>query len=321
MTSELSDKTKSLNQSGAFLQIHTINQLQKHGWRVLSEYPVRLSPFLDLPQKNPLITSRLLGGNIPDPLSFVRSVNESMDKTSTKETSIDVVSGKTVDNYCFNLCIESKKLDPRFSDWVFFQQLKHQKGLRYFRRSYFANGEPVLFSTPKLGQQEETFLTVNKGLTEFDYPICDFALSLKNKEIERDYYKSDKTKVDESARQIMEGTYGFIVDRILQHVLKNEPVLGNGNSDYFIPIVVTNANLFTCEYDKDSINPTSGHIEKEPTYVPVDEVIYECPVPKTIQFPDPIEANTTSIENNLIRKWHVLILTPNGLTKFLGHWT
>ena len=320
MSSELSDKTKSLNQSGAFLQIHVINQLQKHGWIVLSEYPIRLSPFLDLPKKNRLLTSRLLGGVVPEPLTFVRAANESMDKTTVKETSIDVVAGKTVNQMCFNLCIESKKLDPRFIDWVFFQQLEHKQGFHYFRRGYFHNSEPVLFSTPALGSHEETFLTVNKTIPEFDYPICDFALSLKNKEIERDYYKSDKTKIDESARQIMEGTYGFIIDRILHHVLQDEPILSRSDTDFFIPIVVTNANLFMCNFDKDSIDSSSGHLKKEPTYAPVDEVIYECPAPKTIQFPDPIEANTTSIQNNLIRKWHVLILTPNGLTKFLNHW-
>jgi len=286
----------------------------------MSEYPIHLSPFLDLPKKNPIIHSRIIAGRIPEPLSFVRAANESMDKTTVKETSIDVIAGKTVNQYCFNLCIESKKLDPRFSDWVFFQQLEYKQGFHYFRRSYFANGEPILLSTPELGSQKETFLTVNKAIADFKYPICDFVLSLKNKEIERDYYKSDKTKVDESARQIMEGTYGFMIERILHHILQNEPILGRSDTDYFIPIVVTNANLFMCDFDKDSIDSSSGHLKKEPVYTPVDGIIYECPVPKTVQFPDPIEANTTSVENNLIRKWHVLILTPKGLTEFLSNW-
>lgn len=312
----LSKKTKSMNQSGAFLQIHVISQLRKYNWKVLSEYPIRLSPFLDLPAKNPVLYNRLLNRVDVEPITFVRAARESMDKTTVKETSIDVIGGRIVNNYSFNLCIESKKLDPRFIDWVFFQQVKHENTLRLLMRTYFFD-KPILLRTPKIGKADETYLGISTIPGEFNYPVCDFALSLKSEEIDREYYKSDKTKVDDAARQIIEGTYGFIVDRILQQVLKGDPQLHDGLTDYFIPMVVTNANLFICEFDDNAINSQSGKIEKEPTYKHVDSLIYECSTPKTVQFPEPLEADTTPEENNAITKWHVLIFSPKGFIEFL----
>ncbi|MCH7969014.1 MAG: hypothetical protein IH841_07215 [Thaumarchaeota archaeon] len=313
----LSKKTKSMNQSGAFLQIHIINELKKRNWTVLAEYPIRISPFLDLPAKQPILYTRLLNHLDVEPISFVRAARESMDKTTVKETSIDVIGERIInDDYCFNLCIESKKLDPRFIDWVFFQQTKHENTLRFLMRQHFIK-KPVLLKTPKTTKNKETYLTINTIQGELDYPVCDFALSLKSEEVDREYYKSDKTKVDDASRQIIEGTYGFIVDRIFQHVLKGDPQMNRGLTDCFIPLVVTNANLFICEFDENEIDSKSGKIKNEPTYKPVDSLIYECPAPKSVQFPEPLEADSTPEENNAITKWHVLVLSPKGFSEFL----
>lgn len=314
---KVSKKTKSLNQSGAFLQIYVIEQLRKRDWSVLPEQPVRISPFLDLPSKNPLVIPKISKNQQEvTPINVVRAIRESMDKTSVKETSIDVIAAKTANEYIVNLCIEVKKLDPRFIDWVFFRQVKHEEQLRFLIRQRVSI-EPVLLKTPPTTYIRETYLGITTLGNEFNYPVCDFALSLKSEEIDREYYKSDKTKIDEAARQIMEGMYGFTIDRTLHQIQQGDPKLRNGFVDCFISIVVTNANLFICEFNKDSINPESGKIEEEPTYQSVDSLIYECPTPKAVQFPEPLEANTTSEENIAITKWHVLILSPKGFNEFL----
>ena len=101
----LSKKTKSMNQSGAFLQIHIINELQKRNWKILAEQPIRISPFLDLPAKHPILYQKLSYQESVEPIDFVRAARGSMDKTTVKETSIDVIGTRIINDYCFNLCM------------------------------------------------------------------------------------------------------------------------------------------------------------------------------------------------------------------------
>ncbi len=317
MTSDLDEKTKSLNQSGAFLQLHVINQLEKCGWNVLSEYPVRISPFIDSPENDDTIKQGLENDAGVEPNSFVRTVRNCMDKTTVKETSIDVIAAKYAHRrQMHTLCIESKKLHPDFVDWVFFKQTQSDGKLRLLVKSE-CEPEVPLFTTPKTTKYEKTHLEICT-IKEFSgYEICDFGISLKNKKIDNEYYKSDKTKVDDATRQIMEGTYGYIVDKILQNIQQGEPDLQNNDIECFFPIVVTNANLFVCDVDKNKIDPQKGTINENPEYMPVDSLIYECPTPSTIQFPEPFKAILDSDKNRAIKKWHVLVLSPKGFAEFL----
>ena len=318
MTSDLDEKTKSLNQSGAFLQLYVINQLEKCDWNVSSEYPVRISPFIDLPENDDAVKQSLENDASVEPNSFVRTVRNCMDKTTVKETSIDVIAGKFVHNQRMHtLCIESKKLHPKYVDWVFFKQTQSNGKLRLLVRSEH-KPEVLLFTTPKTTKYEKTHLGICTIPEEFsDYEMCDFGISLKNEKVDNEYYKSDKTKVDDATRQIMEGTYGYIVDKILQNIQQGEPDLQYDATECFFPIVVTNANLFVCDVDENKIDPQKGTIKENPKYKRVDSLIYEYPTPSTIQFPEPLRATSDSYENRAIKKWHVLVLSPKGFAEFL----
>ena len=313
---ELSDRTKSLNQSGSFLQIHLINQLKKHEWKFLSEYPIRISPFLDSPNNNDDIKQKLQKDEPISAAAFVRIVKDSMDKTIVKETSMDIIAGKQTDNQrTCHLCIESKKLNPQFVDWVFFNQTQQYNNLRLLVRSKSDPAIPLVH----IPKTTEYPINTNLGICiipkeSFDYPTCDFGVALKNGKIDNAYYKSDKTTVDDSTRQIMEGMYGHVVDTILQYVLRpsSNPYK---NTVCFFPIVVTNANLFICKVGANDINSQTGTIDKEPEYQQVDSLIYECPVPSTIRFLSHVPVD--SDQNIAIRKWHVLILSPKGFDEFL----
>ena len=121
--------TQALNQSGSFLQIHVMNELEKLGWKINSEIPVECAPFID----DPLTNNRFFDqGQITKPLftpkNFTLAVSESQNKIELEETSVDIVASNEGTEYSFKLCIECKKLNPDYSDWIFFRkkQSKHQ---------------------------------------------------------------------------------------------------------------------------------------------------------------------------------------------------
>lgn len=313
--------TESLNQSGAFLQVYVQDQLKIRGWQTQPEYPVQFAPFVEEPKNHPNVHAHMATSPSKqiDSTIFAISATECMNKSNVDETSIDVVATRTKDGATFNLCIESKKLDPRFVDWVFIQQEQNERVMRFFNRTRSTQGLVDLSTVPPtyiLGI--ETHLRIMKGNGKtFYHDVADFALALKNQELDRDYYKSDKTKIDDSARQIIEGTYGYIIDRILDHVHKGEPILYGCINDIFIPIVVTNANLYLCKFNVEDIDPVKASA-KEVNYEPVDSIIYECAPPKSVQFPDLLSANLTPEQRKYVSKWHILILSPKGFRDFLN---
>ncbi len=84
-----------------------------------------------------------------------------------------------------------------------------------------------------------------------------------------------------------------------------------------VPIVVTTANLQKCVTDPEDIDPDSGFITKDPVYEKLDSVIYECPIPKSVRFPQPDFNNLSADARKQIYKWPVLIVSPKGFTDFI----
>lgn len=311
----MEDKTESLNQCGAFLQIHLIKELKKYRWHVNSEYPVHISPFLNSPNNDDSIKQELQRGELIIATDFVKAVKNSIDKTIVKESSIDIIADKQTSNQRIcHLCIKSKKL-PQFVDWVFFNQSQQYNNLRLLVRG---NNIPniTFFQIPKtkeypVGMKLGICITPKKS---FDYPICDFGIALKNKKIDASYYKSDNTTINDAARQIIEGMYGHVVDTILKYGPTANPC---GDTICFFPIVVTHANLFVCKIDPNDINSQTGKTDKDPKYQEVDSLIYECPVPNTAQLSELSSAPMDFVQNMAIRKWHVLICSPKGFVELL----
>lgn len=317
----LSDKTNSLNQSGAFLQIHILNQLRNSGWTPNIEYPVTVSPFVSEPKKQQIVASRFLAGAASvNPATLVTAVQESLSKSEIKETSIDVVGFRTIAGGDFYLCIEAKKLDPRYVDWVFFKQEIKPNIMNLILHSFESKAIVRLFTTvPTDKFVNKTYYEIRSGndWNPTKHEVADFAVALYDSQIRAEYFKSEKTIIDQSARQIIEGTYGFILDKMIENIKRGEETIAQAGNEIFIPIIVTNAKLHVCDFDPKDIDPISGHVQKEPLSREVDSVIYECATPKTVQFSDPFSSNLSLEQRKILKKWHVLILSPKGLDDFL----
>ncbi len=317
----LDKKTESLNKSGAFLQIHVLNELTKRMWGTEIESPRTISPFVADPKDQRHILykqdpNRLLAEKFPE------AINASQNTSSRQETSLDIYAGKffhlVSEEYDLRFCIEVKKNDPRYSDWCFFQLEQKREKMRTITNCIRSIGDVDLLrvgETTRYGN--EVFLQITKfpHWHFLEHDVSDFAVALRNKDIDNEFFKSEKTKIDEGLRQIIKGTYGTVIEHITHQIVTGEGY--DNRPTVFIPIIVTNANLFLCKFDPNDIDPESGQIKKDPQYVEKDILIYEYPTPKEVQFPEPLKGNLDPLRRRQILKWQVLIATPKGFVGLL----
>ena len=313
---EISNSTKSINQSGMFLQSLIYKQLDFDGWSVDIEYPVQVAPFTADPIKHGNYhingeTRKLMY----HPQDIIRAIEECKNKIELEETSIDVV-GTIGSETAINLCIECKKLDPIYSDWIFFDVSK-PKPMNVIIKGIQSRGHISLFKIPETSScGNEIFVELHKweGDTALRNPVSNASVALTNNKIDRKTYQSSKSLIDNASRQIIKGTYGFILEKLQSDILGG---FLHSTLETVIPIIVTTANLQKCIINPKDIDPDSGYITKEPTYEKIDSIIYECPTPKSVRFPQP-NFNKLSVEaRKEIYKWQVLIVSPKGFIDFM----
>lgn len=324
-TSKLQDITNSLDQGGTFLQIHVTRELQNHNWPgSIIEYPTRASPFVNHPNSNPIVKPRLDASKKVHPKTYSTAILESQNQFEVLESSVDVlVARKIPKKVAQTLCIEVKKLDPKFIDWIFFRIKSHIPGMQVFSRNTSHSGLVDLFTIPPMfGHFETENYTMVKKFDRWiplQHEISDFAVATNSNKLPQEYFRSDKSKIDESSRQILQNTYAVMVEKILHEINQTQPVVSEVKDDIFIPIIVTNATLWFCDINPKDIDPQTGHTTKQPKYSKLDSIIYELPNPKSVQFPDPLSTNLTARQNLYVRKSHVLILSSKGLKTFLDN--
>ena len=120
--------------------------------------------------------------------------------------------------------------------------------------------------------------------------------------------------MNDAATQVIEGTFGVAVDALI-----NQVTTGKGydhEAQYFIPIIVTNANILTCKYDPKDLDLNSGTVSKL-ELCQQDAVIYEYPFPMRVRFPNQVTSVQSEIQLRHAAKWPVLVLSPKGLDDFL----
>lgn len=175
----LSDSTKSLNQSGMFLQSLISKELDFDGWSVDTEYPVQIAPFTVDPIKHGNYSiDEYTKKPVYHPQDIIRSMEECKNKIELEETSIDVV-GTIGNDPVITLCVECKKLDPIYSDWIFFDVSK-PKPMNVIIKSLQSKGHISLFRIPStsscgneifvdLHKWEGSAPGLSKSVTNFSY--------------------------------------------------------------------------------------------------------------------------------------------------------
>lgn len=320
--SKFEDITKSLNQGGTFLQIHVNQVMLDHQWpNTLVEYPTKARAFISNPNEDNAVKSRVLGRGKVHPQTYVKAVSRSQNPFEVSESSIDVLSSRMwTDKVGHTLCIEVKKLDPKFTDWIFFRIKPQKKNMRVITRTTSNVGLANLFEIPPMHEhfEKDSYIIIKEFINwkPLEHEISDFAVATNSNKLTGEYFKTDKSKIEESSRQIIQNTFALTIEKVLHEINQKDPIIAHCD-DIIIPIIVTNASLWFCDIDPKDIDSLTGHVIKQPNYRQLDSIIYELPNPKSVQFPEPLSSNITADQNRFARKSHVLILTPKGFSEFL----
>ena len=309
------ERKNALNDSGTFLQISVLNQLKNHHWDPKPEFPVSLAPFIKDPMKHPGIFATTPG--IVRPSMFQEAVSESQNQFLKKETSIDALGGCTVKNLHYLLCSQVKKLDPKYVDWCFFQQSPLGNKFHVTTKSTIGGGLVDLMTIPNTDRGEEKEIHIQ--IEELDVPgltftCSDFGVAL-HKDPKNNVYKFQNSSLNNAVIQCIEGTYGAIVTALVHQVST-----GDGykiDSQIYIPLVVTNANLFYCDYDVNNIDSKTRKMS-DLNFKSLDHIVYEYALPMSVQFPKSILGIRDTAQLSLAIRWPVLITNPAGLENILA---
>jgi hypothetical protein len=249
------------------------------------------------------------------PSMFQQAVSESQNQFLKKETSIDVLCGRIVNNIHYIPCIQVKKLNPKYVDWCFFREDNLQNELRVVTKSLGGDGLVDLLTIPQTDRGDPVVhIQIEKiSIPSFSIICSDYGIAL-HKDPSQKKYKFQNSSLNDAATQCIEGTYGTIVNALVHQVSTGDGY--NITSQIFIPIIVTNANLFYCDYDVNNINSGTGEIS-ELNFNQVDHIVYEYPLPMTVQFPKSILGSRSVVQMKMSIRWPVLIVNPKGLEDLL----
>jgi len=319
--------TNTISSTGIFLQYLVMKELRN--WHTEIEYPVQISPFFQVPRKNPLA----VGLNQTykwDPKSLIEHFNSYQIQNEREETRIDVVANfehridSPLKRVGFKLCIECKKLDPDYSTWIFFKKHEGEGTMNLISKKNKSEGFATLSEIPETTTMNNKIYLqlMNKwNLKPIRHLLCDSSVAVNQKENDqgrknKEYFKRDFDKIDSAARQIVKGTYGYILDDLKNQIKGDGDEYGIRNVIYF-PIVVTTADLLIGNFNENEIDRKDGFLKKELQLDKVDSLIYEVGAPKSVRFPTHDLINLDLETRRTISKWQVLILSVSGFIQFL----
>ncbi len=190
------------------------------------------------------------------------------------------------------LLIECKKNNPDFVNWIFFPTPESLSS---------KNSSIVLsmldYSPP---ESHDEHWSVHYAASNFGVkiPIADDAREVRG--TYQQYQKNDKTKtanasISDAAYQVALATQAIIID---EHNLERRYELGadcihaaktvdsppDWRQQVFVPVIVTTAHLYICEFDPSAVNPSNGEIPFSKTALKeVPYLIFEYPLPRHLQ--------------------------------------
>lgn len=312
----------AINRGGAFLHAGVIQSLKGMGYHLRSELPVSAAPFLSDPSRQPGATTLrdppgrdsviLLNKTV-----FQRAVAASQDSSQRRARTIDACASRQGNQgSVYTAVIEVKRLDPAYVSWVFIARDRPPYDYSVVTKSDRpAGGALRLMMVPRsdagMGDiyvQRQMIRTLPGGMG----PVADHGMEITYDP--RVGYRHQGTSLHDAVSQVLEGTFGLIVDAVTHQATAGAPCA----REYYIPVIVTTANLFTYEYDPGALvqgplDAPDGSLKR------VNAVIYHCPHPVRARFPDQIVAARDAGQATLAARWPVVVATVRGLGLLQAH--
>lgn len=311
----------ALNRSGAFLHEGVIRELEGLGYSTRSEVPVSAAPFLSDPSAQPHAASlRVPPGAAPMRLlsksAFLRAVAASQDGSQRRERTIDICASQSHRDSVYTAVIEAKSLDPAYVNWVFLASNGADRDYSIVTKSAkpVDDGALRLMKIPRSSADSGDIHVQRKKIRA--HPGTVDASADHGMDITYDPdkgYGHQKTALHDAAKQVLEGTYGLIVEAATHQAASG---MTGVLEEHYIPIIVTTANLFMCEYDPGALDRkrfAAANVDLKR----VESVMYHYPHPARTRFPDQIVAARDAEQASLATRWPVAIATVEGLKNLL----
>jgi hypothetical protein len=280
----------ALNIHGAFLEKKCVDIIQQtSGYTVVStNYPVEFPP----------------------PINGIRG----------RESALDIRAEFGLDYHRkMTLIIECKKNNPDFVDWIFFPA--------HFPKRKERLVAPFIFFEKKEKQWRVRPALGDVFLDEFDF--TDEARETKGKYQSIDNKKKDKTKtannsISEAAYQVTLATQSIFWEEINKSKTIAEKATSsfgiNAHNQVILPVIVTTAKLFVCNFAVQDISINTGEIHFDKVKLKtVPYLIYKFPLPRHLHFaPENMEIDTNQFTLERFVHSRIIVVNSENFQEFLG---
>ncbi|HEX9927556.1 MAG TPA: hypothetical protein VGB02_03315 [Pyrinomonadaceae bacterium] len=202
-----------------------------------------------------------------------------------KESALDIRAEITTHDFLLTLIVECKKNNPDFVDWIFFPtQLYRPRILE----------APIIINEPKQKTQIGWEVKNDRTARYFsDIPFTD-----ESRETKGNYQSipnnSTKTKtsnaaITEAAYQVSLATQAIFFEE-LENSKKAADIAGlesrpRYSEQVILPVIVTSAKLFVCNFDAGNVDPNTGEIPFEKAELKEHPyLIFDYPLPRHLQY-------------------------------------
>ena len=312
----------ALSWNGEFLHAGAIKELKKLGYSLRSELPVSVAPFLSDPSKQPGAASQRrpldrAPVTLLNKTAFQGAVAASQDGSQRKDRTIDICASIQHPDSVYTAVVGVEWRDPARVSWVFSAQSEPPYDYSVVTKS----GKPdddwslrLMKVTRSDVEGDDIYLHKRRAPA---LPGGTNAVADRGTEIAHGSFAEHGrrgTSLRDAANRVLEGTFGLIVDAVT-----NQAVTGAGNvlEEHYVPIIVTTASLLTYEHNPDAPYPERPDAP-DTDLKSASVVVYHCPHPACVRFPDQIVSARNARQARLAERWPVVVTTVEGLKSLLS---
>jgi hypothetical protein len=236
----------------------------------------------------------------------------------SQESTLDIRAEKDFADNRITLLIECKKNNPEFINWVFFSKYPYPVH-NPFVVSRLKN---MPSEAPRPGWSVDCSL-IQRAIT--------FSITSEARETRGDYsgHKNNSSKTKTSNASITEAAHQIAL--ATQAIMDEDFVFGTTlgsievppqmpwRTQFLIPLIVTTARLYICEFKPSDVDPQTGQIEhSKAQLVECSELVYEYPLPRHLQAR--VGNVDAALKNGSIEKFmrmHIIIVHSGHFKEFL----
>lgn len=199
-----------------------------------------------------------------------------------KESALDIRAEFRHGEDILSLIIECKKHNPEFVNWIFFPRVPSIPSGRASAYSVSNSMEPDTgvgwIPAGAVAMLRSTLIGADDG-----------------REVRSGYlqsHKGDKTKTSNAAISDAAYQVALAIQSIFFEEMKFSKTLGSANPSpglpyrklTILPVIVTSAHIFVCEFDPADVDPSTGEIPyAKATIKEVPNVSFQYPLPRHLQ--------------------------------------